>query len=225
MNAIKRLAFLFLTILCLGHFLQSCQNPEIEELAQQQLHLQSSVEVIGDYLTGGGPCSHTRSYNISFELLDQTEFHGHDLSIRILQGPPIDLDSCDCDSLVYVVTLNFPISQTVETGFKNISGPVDHEIAVKNNLGGFVGHVDPRHQEGTPNPIHSIAAPQDSNRVVYFDLDSDFPEGYDLRDAVLEVEGICIIENIEDTNDPKDPDPIGGGDDPIGGGNVTTGPN
>lgn len=224
MILMKRLTFLLLAILSLGHFLQSCQNPEIADLAQQQLHLQGSVEVIGDYLTGGGPCEFTRSYNISFELLDQTEFQGHDLSIRILEGPPIDLDSCDCDSLVYVVTLNFPIGQTVETGFKNISGPVDQEIAVQNNLGGYVDYVDPRHQDGVPNPIHSIAAPQDSNRVVYFDLTSDFPEGYNLRDAVLEVEGICIIENIEDTNDPVDPDPVDGNGDPIGGGNVTTGP-
>ena len=64
-----------------------------------------------------------RSYQISYELLRDNEFHGHDLSVRVLKGPPIDLDSCQCDSLIYCVTLSFPIQEVDEAGFKNDTIP------------------------------------------------------------------------------------------------------
>ena len=217
----KRFSALLLGALALSTFLSSCQPLENDPNRSIPTPL-AKEEVSGDYQAGPIPCQAFIPYKISYELLNAAEFNGHDLAVRALAGPPIDLGSnCECDSLKWCVTLTFPISQVVTAGTANYSGPPLDNVLQPNGLGSFIGCEDPRDSTGTiVNPM-KVCLTQNSDRVLYFDLDPGLPAGYDLNDAVIELEGICIVDNVDDTNDPVDP--VGGEGNGPGGGEVVGG--
>lgn len=219
----NQVSFLLLVAFALGTALSGCRDME-DAWERPQLRPQRLVSVPGDYLAGDQPCEGMITYDIAYEIRDSAEFFGHDFALRVLTGPPTDLGGCVCDSLYYCVTLTFPIQDVAECGFKNDSAPHAPVMAVPNGLGGYQGFTDPRLPANTPMYQQlRVCAPQDSARLVYFNLLANLSPGYDLNDAVLEVEGICIVDNVEDTSDPIDPGGSGGGLDP-GDGNVPLDP-
>lgn len=191
---------LLLLVVTFGICLPGCERNVGVELDSIEADLQAKVLVVGDYLTGGGNFVGIRTYSITYEVLDSTEVLGHDFALRILAGYPSDLDSCNCDSLIYCVTLAFPIDDVSDVGFKSMINPFPEESVAKNGTGGYVDCMDPR---AVVNPTqyagHKICATQDSSKMLFFDLDPGFPAGFDLKDAVIVVEGICIVENLCDT--------------------------
>lgn len=196
----KRLATLLFFILIAGSLFLSCQRTDFQTPENHRPMLQGKVTFTGDYVMGTGPCTGVRPYQISYELLDSAEFYGHDLAVRVLEGPPVDMDSCLCDSLAYCVTLSFPINHVELAGFKKDSIPFQTVIAVKDSLGGYENFTDPRIPDGTPTyDKHVICGVQDSTQLVFFDLNPGFPVGYNISDAIIEIEGICIVANVEDT--------------------------
>lgn len=208
----RLLHFPLLLFIACALFAQSgCKGPETPRPPQSPPLPQGKLVFAGDYLADGDECDSLRTYSISYEILDHTEFRGHDLSIKILPGMPSNLNACDCDSLVYCVTLSFPISQTFEIGFENINQPVDNEVLTVNGFGGYTGHTDPRLPSNTPMfQCHRVCATQVPDRPLYFDLSPVLPAGYNLANAVIDVEGICIIGNVDDTSDPIEPAPSTG---------------
>lgn len=209
MDSVNHLFKLLLLLLTVGLFLPACQqdSPPLPDLGP--LQIQARINVVGDYLCEPGPCAGMLSYQMSYQVLDSYEFYGHDLAIKVFSGPPINIGGCNCDSLVYCITLAFPIIEVDSAGFKNEFGPPQQTDLFKDTLGGYVNHTDPRLPPGTPRfEEHVVCAPQDSSRLVFFDLDPGLPPGYNLADAIVKIEGICIVGNVDDTY-PDEPQATG----------------
>lgn len=193
-------SFLSLLILLTGFYLPGCQATESSGFLGPEHGLQASVGGVGNYVADSDSCSGIRSYTISYEILDSSEFYGHSIALRVFTGPPINPVGCDCDSLAYCAILSFPINQVSNAGTKKLVPPFQTENLQPDNLGGWLGHRNFDDPPGTPTfQTHEFCDVQDSSRVVYFDLQPEFPTGYDLGNAIIEVKGICIVDNLEDT--------------------------
>jgi len=189
------------------------------DLTDTKLGLQADVEVRmeGDYLLTNDSCQWLRSYGITYEILDSIATGDNDLALRVYPGSPLNADTCQCDSLIYCVTLSFPIQEVKEAGFRNENTPFQPETLVKDSFNGYVAFRDPRIGQNTNQITHTLCGEKVGDRLVYFDLWTSFPYGYNLADAVIKMEGICIVANLEDTYPGGDEmAEAGGGDEETG---------
>lgn len=212
-----QLPILLALLIAFGNTLTSCQGAEEIDMVNPADRLQAMIHRDGNYMVDEDTCRRLNTYGISYQILDTSESAGHDIALRILAGFPINMGDCLCDTLKYCVTLSFPIDEVESVGFQNECEPFEPLSVERNDHGGYVDCLDPREPEGSYYQSHKICAIQNSNRLVFFDLLTGFPSGYDLSDAIIEVKGICIVGNLDDTIDPPNGNEID--DDDVSGGN------
>lgn len=141
------------------------------------------------------------TFHVVYDNRQASQFPGYDLVIEIDSSNTMmaqELKDCNCEPAFYQVRFNFPISD-VKSGTQSSPGAGALQFSISEygshligNLSGGQSNVN---SGGSPNQ-HVIKIPRDAGGLVMLKFNDGMPTGVTPQNAVLELNGICIVNDI-----------------------------
>lgn len=180
-------------------FCSSCAKEDLLDDSQQSRPELQAAEGSGE--EDSDPCDGLISYELGYTILPAAGFPGYDLAVFASSALPETLgEDCECVERKFCITFDFPIVAVDDAAFtKQVQSQSPIVLVQKDGLGGYVNHNDPRGR-APGSTEHVICGTQEEDLIFLFDLDYAFPPGFDIMDAITDVEGICIVDNVADPN-------------------------